>query len=108
MLLLATHSSILLSVIYFLSFVSQDFLGKSDPYLEFAKENPDGSYTTTHRTQVPFYTIPYHTIPHFGSDVVVCIGLHRYQLILRSLHWPAKALGLSIPSEASLPIIVTF
>ncbi|CAI8037853.1 Copine-1 [Geodia barretti] len=30
----------------------KDFLGKSDPYLEFAKENPDGSYTTTHRTQV--------------------------------------------------------
>ena len=32
--------------------LSQDFLGKSDPYLEFAKENPDGTFTTTHRTQV--------------------------------------------------------
>ena len=30
----------------------QDFLGKSDPYLEFAKENPDGSFTVVHRTQV--------------------------------------------------------
>ena len=30
----------------------QDFLGKSDPYLEFAKENPDGSFTTVHRTEV--------------------------------------------------------
>ena len=30
----------------------QDFFGKSDPYLEFAKENPDGTFTTTYRTQV--------------------------------------------------------
>ena len=30
----------------------QDFFGKSDPYLEFAKENPDGSFTTVHRTEV--------------------------------------------------------
>ena len=30
----------------------QDFLGKSDPYLEFAKENPDGSFTSVHRTEV--------------------------------------------------------
>ena len=30
----------------------QDFLGKSDPYLEFAKQNTDGTFTVTHRTQV--------------------------------------------------------
>ena len=26
--------------------------GKSDPYLEFAKQNPDGSYSVVHRTEV--------------------------------------------------------
>ena len=30
----------------------QDFLGKSDPYLEFAKQNPDGSFSPVHRTEV--------------------------------------------------------
>ena len=30
----------------------QDFLGKSDPYLEFAKQNTDGTFTIVHRTQV--------------------------------------------------------
>lgn len=30
----------------------KDFLGKSDPYLEFAKQNPDGSFTPVHSTEV--------------------------------------------------------
>jgi hypothetical protein len=30
----------------------QDFLSKSDPYLEFARVQPDGSYLTVHRTEV--------------------------------------------------------
>ena len=30
----------------------QDFLGKSDPYLEFAKENLDGTFSVVYRTQV--------------------------------------------------------
>ena len=30
----------------------QDFLGKSDPYLEFAKHNSDGSFTPVHTTEV--------------------------------------------------------
>lgn len=30
----------------------QDFLGKSDPYLEFARQNPDGSYTVVHKIPV--------------------------------------------------------
>jgi len=39
-----------LSVLVMPSF--QDFLGKSDPYLEFAKQNPDGSFSPVHRTEV--------------------------------------------------------
>lgn len=27
-------------------------MGKSDPYLEFAKQNPDGSFTPVHNTEV--------------------------------------------------------
>ena len=35
----------------------QDFLGKSDPYLEFKKQNPDGSFSVVHRTQVSCHPI---------------------------------------------------
>ena len=30
----------------------KDLLGKSDPFLEFEKENPDGSYTLVYKTTV--------------------------------------------------------
>ena len=30
----------------------KDFFGKSDPYLQFEKQNQDGSYTVVHRTTV--------------------------------------------------------
>jgi len=41
------HSSVLLS-----HTTLQDFFGKSDPYLEFSKENSDGSFTPVHKTEV--------------------------------------------------------
>lgn len=31
---------------------NKDFFGKSDPYLEFEKENSDGTFSTVHRTDV--------------------------------------------------------
>lgn len=50
---------------------NKDFLGKSDPYLEILKGNPDGSWQVVHRTEViknnlnprwrPF-TLPVHTM----------------------------------------------
>lgn len=30
----------------------KDFLGKSDPYLELSRENPDGTFSKVHRTEV--------------------------------------------------------
>lgn len=30
----------------------QDFLGKSDPYLEFARSKEDGTFVVVHRTEV--------------------------------------------------------
>ena len=32
--------------------ILQDLLGKSDPYLEFASESPDGNFSVVHRTEV--------------------------------------------------------
>ena len=29
----------------------KDFFGKSDPYLVFLKQNPDGSFTAVHKTE---------------------------------------------------------
>lgn len=63
---------------------NKDFMGKSDPYLEFWKENDDGTWTVAHRTEVvknslnPAWkpmVIPLHTL--CGADVhkkikVVC------------------------------------
>lgn len=33
-------------------FSFQDFMGKSDPYLEFSRRMPDGGYQVVHRTEV--------------------------------------------------------
>ena len=33
-------------------FFSQDFLGKSDPYLELARSKEDGTFVVVHRTEV--------------------------------------------------------
>ncbi|XP_060567212.1 copine-3-like [Ruditapes philippinarum] len=50
---------------------NKDFLGKSDPYLEILRGNPDGSWQVVHRTEVvknnlnPHwrqFTIPVHTL----------------------------------------------
>jgi hypothetical protein len=30
----------------------KDFLGKSDPYLEFSRQTPDGAWQVVHRTEV--------------------------------------------------------
>ena len=35
----------------------QDFFGKSDPYLEFARQNPDGTYSAVHRIPVSLITV---------------------------------------------------
>ena len=35
----------------------QDFFGKSDPYLEFARQNPDGTYSAVHRIPVSLVTV---------------------------------------------------
>ena len=34
--------------------ILQDFLGKSDPYLQFSRQNPDGSYSPVHKIPVCF------------------------------------------------------
>ena len=45
----------------------QDFLGKSDPYLEFAKQNTDGTFTVVHRTQV--------TLIAYVSECFSCVAM---------------------------------
>ena len=37
----------------------KDLFGKSDPYLELAKENQDGTFATFHRTKVHTYILMY-------------------------------------------------
>ena len=37
---------------YYYYFFSQDFLGKSDPYLELARSKEDGTFVVVHRTEV--------------------------------------------------------
>ena len=62
-------------------------------------------------TALRYHFIPYHTtltLPFWIRDRSLYWLTYLYQLILRSLHRPAKALSHSIPSEASLPILVPF
>ena len=35
-----------------MSWFLQDFLGKSDPYLQFSRQMPDGRLQVVHRTEV--------------------------------------------------------
>ena len=37
----------------------QDFLGKSDPYLEIQRPTPDGSWQIVHRTEVLHCSAPF-------------------------------------------------
>ena len=46
------HDSVLIYHITWNNFNVQDFLGKSDPYLDFARQNPDGTYSAVHRIPV--------------------------------------------------------
>ena len=47
----------IISIPYFPFSILQDFLGKSDPYLEFQKQNPDGSFSVVHRTMVSDFSL---------------------------------------------------
>ena len=51
---------------------SQDFFGKSDPYLEFAKENRDGSFSSVHRTEVIKNTLEPYWNPFKISSQTLC------------------------------------
>ncbi|XP_064398173.1 copine-1-like [Halichondria panicea] len=52
----------------------KDFLGKSDPYLEFAKENPDGSFTSVHRTEYIKNTLNPVWPPFAITSQALCSG----------------------------------
>ncbi|XP_069113536.1 copine-3-like [Argopecten irradians] len=66
---------------------NKDFLGKSDPYIEIQKQNPDGSWQVTHRTEVikdtlnpswrPF-SIPVHSL---------CSGDHTKEIKFDVYDW---------------------
>jgi len=45
---LCSFSITLRSIMYYF----QDFMGKSDPYLEFSRQMPDGKLQVVHRTEV--------------------------------------------------------
>ena len=43
-----------------LKYFFQDFLGKSDPYLEFSRQAADNSWMVVHRTEVKWDTLLYN------------------------------------------------
>ena len=48
---------LLLTATVFIFILIQDFLGKSDPYLELARSREDGSFVVVHRTEVSLFII---------------------------------------------------
>lgn len=59
-----------LTGIFFPAAHTKDFLGKSDPYLEFAKQNPDGTFTPVHTTEVSWC----HMFSHVTFRLWFCTG----------------------------------
>ena len=61
-------------------FVFQDFLSKSDPYLEIAKDRGDGNFITVHRTKVfsNFLCLDYY--PHSILRLSFKLSFHKGKL----------------------------
>jgi len=48
-------------------FCFQDFMGKSDPYLEFSRQMPDGKFVAVHRTEVLSFNLSRLLFSQFGA-----------------------------------------
>lgn len=48
----------------------KDLLGKSDPYLELARENPDGTFSKVHRTEVGHKPIQTSSLPTIKASII--------------------------------------
>lgn len=65
----------------------KDFLGKSDPYLEFASEAPDGKFSVVHRTEVIKNTLN-PTWPRFEiSSNTLCNSVPGRRIQVRCYDW---------------------
>lgn len=65
----------------------KDFFGKSDPYLEFAKENPDGTFTTVHRTQYIKNTLNPVWPPFTITSQTLCSGDPERKIRVTCYDW---------------------
>lgn len=58
MIIVFTHFFVIINFIFIYNnliiILTQDFLGKSDPYLELARSKEDGTFVVVHRTEVSF------------------------------------------------------
>lgn len=65
----------------------KDFLGKSDPFLIFYRANPDGSFTTTHKTEVIKNTLNPTWKPFRVPVTTLCNGDYDRSIKIECYDW---------------------
>ncbi|XP_060081518.1 copine-3-like isoform X2 [Ylistrum balloti] len=66
---------------------NKDFMGKSDPYIEIQRQNPDGSWQVTHRTEVIKNTLNPVWRPFSVSVHALCSGDHNKEIKFDVYDW---------------------
>jgi Ca2+-dependent lipid-binding protein len=65
----------------------KDFLGKSDPYLDFARQNPDGTYSAVHRIPHVLNTLNPHWPAFKVESRLLCGGDPSRSVRVRCYDW---------------------
>ncbi|CAI8052267.1 Copine-1 [Geodia barretti] len=65
----------------------KDFLGKSDPYLDFARQNPDGTYSAVHRIPHVLKTLNPHWPAFKVQSRLLCGGDPSRSVRVRCYDW---------------------
>lgn len=68
----------------------KDWFGKSDPYLSFYRQNPDGSLTVVHRTEYIKNTLNPKWNEFRIESRVLCAGDYNRPFIIRCYDWNAS------------------
>lgn len=63
---------------------TQDFFGKSDPYLEFHKQTGDGNWVMVHRTEVGYFQLTTKRLRLFNLQCVTAVEI---QCLTKRIVW---------------------
>ena len=71
--MLVTGNFLIICNLSIISCISiQDFLGKSDPFLELARSKEDGTFVVVHRTEVINILLCYLVLKQLHKENIIC------------------------------------